>query len=418
MSGPANGMRRRHFALVATSAGMTVLAGQWPPSAAAATSLPGVGRTVPVETSEQLKVALSAAVPGDHIVLANGTYTGPGNFDRDGSSANPIVVRSANLLGATITATSLHPRGAHQILHGIRFTSPTMMIGNGREARNTKLWRCRFVGNGAATTAIFVRTYNSKDLDVAYCEWTNHAGRGLSIIPEAGTLRTTVRRCLFHNQPLARQNATEAIQLSFADRASLRSLTNSGIVIEACRFHNWNNDDEVISVKTSGVLLKQLSIENCNGNVNIRNGRFNTLEAVWIKNGRGITLTDGGNKALGCKIENTVSYTNQILDIRGGVVRAGDYPDSVSLGNMRNAAEDCVIAGCDIGTGIQVGGHRSSNPTYVHPVRNLRIRQTAGSISYLNGWHTGGDYQPGQTETLYAWAPLLWLTNSDVGPAA
>lgn len=396
---------------------MSVVAGQWP-LPAEATSLPTAGRTISVSTQTAFAAALSDAQPGDQIVLANGSYTGPGNFDRDGTADRPIVIRSANLLGATLAANSLHPRGAHQIFHGLRFTSPTMMVGNGREARHTKLWRCRFTGDGSSTTSIFVRTYNSKDLDVAYCEWTNHAGRGISIIPEAGTLRATVRRCLFHNQPLARQNATEAIQLSFANRASLRTLTDSGIVIEQCRFHEWNNDDEVISIKTSGVLLRQLSIESCNGNVNVRNGRFNMLEAVWIRNGRGITLTDGGNKALGCRIENTTSYTNQALDIRGGVVRAGEYPDAVSLGSMRNAAEDCVVAGCDIGTGIQVGGHRTSNPTYLHPVRNLRIRQTTGSISYVNGWHTGGDYQPGQNETLYAWAPLIWLTDSDVGPLA
>lgn len=58
----------------------------------------GSGRLVNVSSSSALQTALNGAIPGDCIVLANGAYGG--NFvvpaDRQGTAANPIVIRAAN----------------------------------------------------------------------------------------------------------------------------------------------------------------------------------------------------------------------------------------------------------------------------------------------------------------------------------
>lgn len=60
-------------------------------------------RTVNVATSAAFTSALSAALPGDEIVLADGAYAGLFRLTKNGTSSENIVIRSANLFGAKIT---------------------------------------------------------------------------------------------------------------------------------------------------------------------------------------------------------------------------------------------------------------------------------------------------------------------------
>lgn len=66
---------------------------------------PATPRTVNVSTSSQLSSALSAAQPGDVIVLADGTYNGAFGISRSGNASNPIFIRGASRDGAIINAS-------------------------------------------------------------------------------------------------------------------------------------------------------------------------------------------------------------------------------------------------------------------------------------------------------------------------
>ncbi|MDQ2756026.1 MAG: right-handed parallel beta-helix repeat-containing protein [Actinomycetota bacterium] len=65
-------------------------------------------RSIAVSTSAQLAQALKAAVAGDTIVLAAGTYSGPFSITSSGTAAHPIVVQPA--VGAAVTLTAALPR--------------------------------------------------------------------------------------------------------------------------------------------------------------------------------------------------------------------------------------------------------------------------------------------------------------------
>lgn len=64
--------------------------------------VPGV---VPVTSAAALTAALAAANPGDVITLAPGTYVGAFAISRDGTAANPIVIRGAGRDLVTLNAT-------------------------------------------------------------------------------------------------------------------------------------------------------------------------------------------------------------------------------------------------------------------------------------------------------------------------
>ena len=57
---------------------------------------PATARVVPVATAAQLQTALAAALPGDIISLAAGTYPGLFLISNSGTAANPIVIRGAD----------------------------------------------------------------------------------------------------------------------------------------------------------------------------------------------------------------------------------------------------------------------------------------------------------------------------------
>jgi hypothetical protein len=82
----------------------------------------------------QLTTALTAALPGDVIVLANGTYNGAIAVSRNGTAANPVYVRGQNRDGVIINATGAtygaSIRGANVVIENltIRDSSWGMLI--------------------------------------------------------------------------------------------------------------------------------------------------------------------------------------------------------------------------------------------------------------------------------------------------
>ena len=94
--------------------------------------LPTPLRTVNVSNRSQLDDALSSALPGDDIILANGNYgSTPINPTQSGTALNPVVIRAANRTGAWIPGVSF-PAGSHDIhVHDIdlRNTSGTDLRG-------------------------------------------------------------------------------------------------------------------------------------------------------------------------------------------------------------------------------------------------------------------------------------------------
>jgi len=78
---------------------------------------------IDVSTPAELTAAISSAAPGDEIVLADGTYPLTGaSCSTDGTANQPIVVRAATPLGATIQFDALEGfkvSGAHWHFEGL-----------------------------------------------------------------------------------------------------------------------------------------------------------------------------------------------------------------------------------------------------------------------------------------------------------
>jgi hypothetical protein len=372
-----------------------------PPPPGSGTELPPALRTVNVATSTQLANAVAAALPGDHIVLADGSYSGPGDLTRAGTEANPIVVRAANLLGARITTNSLSPAADFITLYGLDLVGVPCLPKNG--AKFPRIWRCRFRDRPASSFTRAIRLHACTDADIAYCEFTNWAGAGFACAPGGGALRFRVRRCLFRNTPAGFQtNGTEAMLIGLG---SGDQLVSSQGLIEECRVAGWNSDTETISLKTSDCTLRRVTAEGCSGRLSNRMGQRNLWDALWVRNGAGIRIHDADNKVLGCKTEGAS---------QGGIrVAAGNAQPGTQDNSKHCLAANTVVAGCDspLEVGAAFGGQTL-------PARDTVIRQHTGPITLVPGLQTGTDSQPGAPATGLTWSPLVFLTDSDVGPTA
>jgi hypothetical protein len=378
-------------------------------------TLPPAKRTRHVSNSNQLADAMRTAEPGDHIVLANGNYSGPGAFSRAGTSSAPIVVRAADLLGARITSGAIRLAADYQILYGLDFVNTRHAIENNAVAG--RFWRCRFRDRPAPSTDIALGINASRHADIAHCEFVNWAGRGIAARVHGGARNFIIRRCLFRDAPNqrsssgAQKNTTEALQIGFglADAP-----VNAGGRIEYNRFVGWSSDDEVVSNKSSGNIFFRNSFENCDGNLTNRMGRNNRYEANEFRNMRGIWDLDGQNLWLGNKHTGSAYSDWRDWWIMAGSVRAGVYKNQ----DDRNACEDSTFAGNELVGALRIGHNPGWSPKNSQPVRNIRVRQHKGSVVLVSGWNSSTDNQPNANETGRSWAQPSWLTNNDVGPNA
>jgi hypothetical protein len=357
-----------------------------------------------IATTDQLDHALAQAEPGDEIILADGEYSAPKPITRGGTAEQPIVIRAANILGAVFTGGTFQIDADHVVVQGLDLVSCAVQVGEGARAANVRLWRCR-VRNGSGFA---IRLYTAPDFDAAYCEVSNWQGRGFGF-SAAGSPRPAWRYSMFRDSVGSTSNNDgEAMHYSFGPPN-----VNAGGLVYRCKFKNWSypDEEEIISVKCSGNIFRQITVENCGGQaVNNRFGKSNIYDAIWTDGAMGIGVHDGcgaeGNRVLGCRVDNPTGSSSGIM------VRAGQHPPcSFDIGSNNAAAGECVVSGC-IGT-VQVG-RTYSNST--QPARGTRIRQHTGSL--IMGFETQTDSQPAIAETLYTWSPLIWLQDSNVGPLA
>src|SRR5262249_45348663 len=87
----------------------------------------GGGRTFTVSTIAELQSRINSAIPGDEIILRNGAYTSGSaiNIDRQGTAAQPILIRAETTGGAEIRGTasfSVNSPAAFIVIRGFRLT--------------------------------------------------------------------------------------------------------------------------------------------------------------------------------------------------------------------------------------------------------------------------------------------------------
>jgi len=250
----------------------------------------GAATVVNVSTSAQLTAALAAAVAGQVIRLANGTYSGVFTVNAKGTQSKPIVIRAAIQSGPVFATGSKFIADSAEwvLIKGLAFPydqeGDTLTVkGASRFVRVTRCLIGPVTPNAEVTTASVPQghyihvTGQAQDCVVDYNELRNKARPGNGIVVDGDTSVSTytggckhilVAHNDIHDFGTEVANGFEAIRCG----ASTVSRTESCSAIIRNVLLNIRCEPEVISVKMAKVDVWGNALKLCVGSICYRHG--------------------------------------------------------------------------------------------------------------------------------------------------
>ncbi|MCG8311252.1 MAG: Ig-like domain-containing protein [Cytophagales bacterium] len=251
--------------------------------------------TITVSNPNELQLAVSSALAGDVILLADGTYS---NFhltiSRSGTSGNYITVKAQNAgqakfrgnVGIVITGNyvkisgfdfegaTLHPNSANLI----------RLAGNHNIVEDMLI---KGVSNGSFTQHVYVKAdKEAKYNTVRRCWFERGLQHGMAVFfdgaPVAEGTFNTVEWCYFRAEREG-SNGGSAIRLGGAgtvnpDGPVLRNNVRNNL------FDRYHGESETIAVKGSENNITNNTMLNCRGFLSLRAGRDNIVRDNFLIN--------------------------------------------------------------------------------------------------------------------------------------
>jgi poly(beta-D-mannuronate) lyase len=313
-----------------------------PPPAAPEETLPPCKRMVPVAASGALGGALSGAMPGDCLVLADGAYTFPG-ISAKGTEAAPIVVRAANRGKITSGATITLSGAEHVVLEGISFMgSAGVSFAN---ANRCRISRSRF-GNGSAHVE-----GTSDGTRIDHNEFGPRNVDGNMAQPTGLSTNTRIDHNYFHDVSAAGGNGRETIRLGCC--GAMFDNHETGNIVEHNLLENCSGEAEIISIKASKNIVRYNTIRNSNGNLTLRAGKNNTIYGNFIfgkGNQGGIRMFDDNHKIYSNYIETGQALIGNRVDeihaqVRNAIIVNNTFVGSVALAGSGNVFSNNIVIG-------------------------------------------------------------------------
>ncbi|HZR41959.1 MAG TPA: polysaccharide lyase 6 family protein [Ktedonobacteraceae bacterium] len=362
-------------------------------------------RTVTVTSGAALAGAATSALPGDCIVVANGSYTGL-TLGRSGTAAHPIMFEAQNLLQATFTS-SVVLTGSYVTLQGFHFGGS----GNVRFSSTTgsRVTRCLFNSTkGGHFIELAGNGNNGNRID--HSELGPQTQPAVSeIFVGGGSLvaqNTQIDHNYFHDVKPGPNN-TNTIQLGIS---SAFQFQNEHSIVEYNLFVRCSGENEMIEVKSGMNIVRYNTMHANSGYISLREGNANTVYGNFVF-GDGV-VGAGGIRMWG---NDHVIYNNYIdshdtaLELGSGdphPVPTSHFPlirptivnntfisestSAVTLSNVRPVAPDHMI----FANNIAIDGHgtvmnfqvKPTNSTYADNIVHPLAGATAGVTATPGQW--------------------------------
>ncbi|MFF2009480.1 polysaccharide lyase 6 family protein [Streptomyces sp. NPDC058195] len=360
----------------------------------------------PVSTLAELQSAINAAVPGDRIILADGTYTVPAGgainiSGKNGTGAAPITIVSksrggavlkgergfvlANSSNITISGFAFRQSTTLEIpvtCSAIRLTRNDFQHADGGDpywvvvrANDTKIDRNHF--HNKTTTGIFLIVDGPGSTDMAQ--------------------KTHIFRNYFSDHSFAGDNGGECIRLGVSERA----LSAANATVEYNLFERANGDPEAISVKSSGNTIRYNTIRDSRGGIVLRHGNGSRVEGNHLIGGEEGVRIYGNDHLI---VNNYLAgLSKRALVVGSGSTRDHNSGETKEERRGNDACDRAIIVHNTLynNTGSLSGESRAYEPRDVVIADNLLVGGT-GSLVEMG------------TTTNFTWKTnLLWGAAAD-----
>lgn len=318
---------------------------------------------VTVNSIDALQKAVSAAKPGDVIVLASGEYKKRCTLKGKGTADQPIVVR-AEEVGKVKFRNRLSISGDYITFIGGYFSGKGNVSIGGRGCR---LSRCHM--ENVQTGQWVVAGSRSREIEIDHClfekkEINKKMQRGcqlLRIQVENKNERHHIHHNHFRDIPKGAGNGFETIQLITRRNPFNPTGGDCQTVIEDNLFERCNGEGEIISVKSSGNRIRQNTFIACKGSLVLRHGHRNIASENFF-------FADGERGAGGIRLQGTdqVVINNYFHGLgRFAVAMMDGTPDDLYVRVERARIEHNTAVNCQYG--LLVGINHSKHPNGTVP---------------------------------------------------
>src|ERR1051325_9189739 len=293
--------------------------------------------TITVASLSELQSAIEKAKPGDVILLKDGVYTTTADIviTKTGTKEHPITIGAQNFGKTEITGNggfNLASPSAYIIIRDFKFTHAASKAKSSSGSTH-----CRWTNN------IFETPGDGEDLLIAgddneidhnTFQNKNAMGRFLAI---RGTGHQIAERLWIHHNYFKSQkdqggkNGAETLQFGLSGF----SMSSSNSVVEYNLFEDCAGENELISVKASGVTLRYNTIRNCPAQFTLRHGNKCQVYGNYFINTPGLRIFGDDHSVYSNYFENcnpAVTIGNGDGEVADGAqLTAHDRPDRVLI---------------------------------------------------------------------------------------
>lgn len=320
------------------------------------TSLISTANTILVRNSEELQEAEKKAMPGDIILLKNGTWNNVLlRLNAKGTESAPVSFRAETAGKVIITGQSrLEIGGSYIVVDGLLFTNgfagkqPVITFRSGKDqlashCRVTNTVIDGFNNPGRMEENNWI-TFYGKNNRLDHCSFSNKLNLGvlLAVILDDERSREN-QHSIDHNYfgyriPLA-SNGGEMIRVGVSQHCEF----NSNTKITANFFELCDGETEIVSIKSGSNEVTNNIFRECQGSVVLRHGNYNIVSGnYFLGNNKpgsgGVRVINKGQQVL-----NNLFYQCRGTDFRSPLAVMNGIPNSPAHRYVQ--VTDAVISG-------------------------------------------------------------------------
>lgn len=434
--------------------------------AAVTQELPTPLRVVNVTDRASLQAALAAALPGDRIQLANGTYAGAAlTFARSiaTTAARPVVIAAASKLGAKITM-ALETQVPHTVFWGLHMDGVPLRV----KSSHSRVLRCKHSGCESSAIVLYGPTTG---IEIGYCDISvkpytfgtapaagkkDRRGIDVSMSGDADAPKEVhVHHCWIHDfgmKPLSDYDSGQNHPLRTAETSSQANTSSRWLIeynlLERCDCSVPTADGKgiksrvgTLEPKSSDNVIRYNTCVDSPGFIQMRQGFNNQIIGNWIENSGGLVLYGGGPASASLRADPNQTDNHKVIGnylkgtIAGIRVLAGQEEEWTLAADTQPRAKDVLLVGNDSHL-YEVG--RKYTDTHIYPADGTRLEAcrksgggafgtgtgiTAGNLASMVAMSGTGFLQTntsatGANTTAWVVPTPVKLGNAQVGPDA